>query len=189
MGGGILRQRNTEERTMIGFNGKRQLRRGLKTRKIYGRRLAIEPLEDRLALTWVGIPPTAITPPSSALAVTLNAQHDAAGSATIASTEVDYYSFVANTTGTYIISSTTPSSNLDTVLGVFSATGQRIAYNDDIAYPSNTDSSVTLSLVTGSRYYVGVTNYSTTSRGAYTWTIDGPATTTVPTDDSYENND
>jgi hypothetical protein len=174
---------------MIGFNDKRKLRKELKTRKIYGRRLAIEPLEDRLALTWVGIPPTTITPPSSAVAVTLNAQHDAVGSATIASTEVDYYSFIANTTGTYIISSTTPSSNLDTVLGVFSATGQRIAYNDDIAYPSNTDSSVTLSLVTGSRYYVGITNYSTTSRGAYTWKIDGAATTTVPTDDSYENND
>src|SRR4029079_9291979 len=27
------------------------------------------------------------------------------------------------------------------------------------------------------------------SRGAYNWSIDGPAVTTTPTDDSYENND
>ncbi len=174
---------------MIGFKSRRQRHRELKTRKTYRRRLTIEPLEDRLALTWVGIPPTIITPPSSAVAVTLNSQHDATGKATIASTEVDYYSFVTSATGTYVISSTTPSSKLDTVLGVFSASGARLAYNDDIAYPSNTDSRVTLTLTAGTRYYVGITNYSTSSRGAYTWTIDGPATTTAPTDDAYENND
>jgi hypothetical protein len=174
---------------MIGFKSKRRRTKDLKTRNAYGRKLAIEPLEDRLALTWVGIPPAVIAPPSSAVAVTLNSQHDATGTATIASTEVDYYSFVASATGTYVISSTTPSSNMDSVLGVFSVSGARLTYNDDIAYPSNTDSRVTMTLTTGARYYVGITNYSSNSRGAYTWTIDGPATTAAPTDDSYENND
>ena len=149
----------------------------------------MEILEPRLALTWIGVPPVAITPPSSALAVTLNSQHDASGTATIASTEVDYYSFTATTSGSYVISATTPSSNLDTVLGVLSSSGQRLTYNDDISYPSNTDSRVTVNLTAGTRYYVGITNYSSRSRGSYTWTIDGPAGTTTTPDDGYENND
>jgi hypothetical protein len=150
----------------------------------------METLEPRLALTWAGVPPTAITPPTNAVAVALTS-NDASGTASIATTEVDYYSFTATTTGSYVISATTPSSSVDTVLGVFSATGQRLSYNDDISYPSNTDSRVTINLTAGTKYYVGITNYSSNSRGAYTWTVDGPAvgTTTPTTDDAYENND
>lgn len=158
------------------------------SRAFRGRKLAIENLEQRLALTWVGIPPTSIIPPTNAVAVALQS-NDATGTASIASTEVDYYSFTATATGSYTISATTPSSNLDTVLGVFSASGQRLSYNDDISFPINTDSRVTINLTAGTKYYVGVTNYSSASRGAYTWTIDGPGTTTTPTDDAYENND
>ncbi len=153
-----------------------------------GRKLAIESLEPRLALTWAGVPPAAITPPAGALAVTLSS-NDATGTASIASTEVDYYSFTATASGSYVISATTPSSSLDTVLGVFSSTGQRLAYNDDISYPSNTDSRVTINLTAGQHYYVGITNYASFSRGSYTWTIDGPATGSTSTDDAYENND
>src|SRR6476469_5575297 len=164
-------------------------RHGNKNWKTNGsRRLCIETLEPRLALTWAGVPPTAITPPTGAVGVTL-AANDASGAATIATTEVDYYSFTATTTGSYVISATTPSSSLDTVLGVFSSTGQRLGYNDDISYPSNTDSRVTISLTAGTRYYVGITNYASSSRGAYSWSIDGPAGTTTTTDDAYENND
>jgi hypothetical protein len=152
------------------------------------RRLSMETLEPRLALTWAGVPPTVVTPPTGAVAVTL-AANDASGAATIATTEVDYYSFTATTTGSYVISATTPSSSLDTVLGVFSSTGQRLSYNDDISYPSNTDSRVTINLTAGTKYYVGITNYASSSRGAYSWTIDGPAGTTTTTDDAYENND
>jgi hypothetical protein len=150
----------------------------------------METLEPRLALTWAGVPPTAITPPTGAAAVTLSS-NDASGTAAIATTEVDYYSFTATTTGSFVISATTPSSSVDTVLGVFSSTGQRLTYNDDISYPSNTDSRVTINLTAGTKYYVGITNYSSNSRGAYTWSIDGPAagTTTPTTDDAYENND
>lgn len=138
-------------------------------------------------LTWAGVPPTAIAVPASPIAVALNSQNDASGSASIATTEVDYYSFTAGASGQYVISTTTPSSSLDTVLGVFSANGQRLAYNDDIAYPSNTDSRVTINLTAGSRYYVGITNYASASRGSYSWSIDGPAS--APSDDAYENND
>ncbi len=164
-------------------NGNNHRRRASPARRLY-----MEPLEQRLALTWAGVPPTAISVPTSPVAIAL-VQNDATGSATIATTEVDYYSFTAGTTGSYTISATTPSSSLDTVLGVFSSTGQRLTYNDDISYPSNTDSRVTLSLTAGTRYYIGITNYASSSRGAYTWTIDGPSTTATPTDDAYENND
>jgi hypothetical protein len=141
-----------------------------------------------LALTWAGIPPTAITVPTSQVAVTLNSQSDATGSASIATTEVDYYSFTATQTGAYKISATTPSSSVDTVLGVFSASGRRLAYNDDIVYGTNTDSQLTINLTAGTRYYIGITNYYTNSRGNYNWSIDGPSVVSV-TDDAYENND
>jgi hypothetical protein len=134
------------------------------------------------------VPPAAITPPTNAVAVTLNS-NDASGAATVATTEVDYYSFTATTSGAYIISATTPSSSLDTVLGIFASNGQRLGYNDDISFPSNTDSRMTLNLTAGQRYYVGITNYSSGTRGAYNWSIDGPAGTTTTTDDAYENND
>src|SRR6185503_1097649 len=121
-----------------------------------GRRLSIEPLEERLALTWAGVPPTSIAVPANAIAVALNSQNDATGSSAISTTEIDYYSFVAGSTGSYVISATTPTSSLDTVLGVFSVTGQRLSYNDDISYPSNTDSRVTMNLTAGTRYYIGI---------------------------------
>jgi hypothetical protein len=147
----------------------------------------MESLEPRLALTWAGVPPVSITPPSAA-SVTLNSQSDASGSASIAATEVDYLAFTARSTGSYTLSASTPSSNLDTVIGVFNSAGQRLSYNDDLA-STNTDSRLTVNLTAGSRYYFGVTNYATNSRGSYSWTIDGPAVSTTPTDDAYENND
>ncbi|HVT28105.1 MAG TPA: pre-peptidase C-terminal domain-containing protein [Lacipirellulaceae bacterium] len=192
---------------MITRRTRRSHKQSSSGRFIGGRRLRVECLEPRLNLTWVGIPPLAIAPPGGAAALTLNAQHDASGSASIAGTEVDYYSFTANASGTYTISATTPSSNLDTVLGVFSSSGRRLAFNDDISYPSNTDSRVTLNLTAGTQYYVGITNYAGYSRGSYTWMINGPGVTTTsgtttsgptsspantPTstpDDSYEDND
>ena len=162
-------------------------RGGANYRKAQSRRLSIESLEPRLALTWAGIPPAVIGIPASPVAVALNSQADASGNASIASTEVDYYSFTATSSGTYTIFASTPSSGLDTVLGLFSSSGQRLAYNDDIAYPTNTDSRMSVNLTAGTRYYIGITNYATSSRGGYTWTIDGPSV--VLTDDSYENND
>src|SRR4029078_8261768 len=96
-------------------------------------------LEPRLALTWGGIPPTSIAPPTNALAVTLNAHNDASGTAAIATTEVDYYSFTATRSGAYTISTATPTSSVDTVLGVFNSVGQRLTYNDDIVLCTHND--------------------------------------------------
>jgi hypothetical protein len=151
----------------------------------------IEQLEPRLALTWAGVPPTTISLPTTATSVTLSSTSTASGVASIATTEVDYYAFRATASGTYTIATTTPSSNLDTVLGVFSASGQRLAYNDDVNYPANTDSQVGVNLTAGTTYYIGITNYQSSSRGVYNWAITGPTSTTTPTttDDGYENND
>ena len=43
-------------------------------------------------------------------------------------------------------------------LGVFNANGQRLGYNDDIVTYYNTDSSLTLTLTAGQRYYVDHTH-------------------------------
>jgi hypothetical protein len=148
---------------------------------------SVEALEDRLVLTWSGIPPATIQPPASSVAVTLDAQADATGTAYIASSEVDYYRLTAPTSGAYHITATTPSSNLDTVLGVFNSSGARIAYNDDAAYPQTTDSDLTVNLQAGSSYYFGITKYTGSPTGKYTWLVDGPSGSV--TDDAYEEND
>lgn len=146
-----------------------------------------ERLEDRLALAWAGMPPNFITPPTGAVPVTFNSQGDAQGTASIAATEIDYYTFLAPRAGNYRITTQTPNSNLDTVIGVFNAGGQRMAYDDDT--PTSTDSDLTVALAAGGRYYVGITNYSGSPPGTYSWIIDGPATGTTVTDDSFEDND
>ena len=139
-----------------------------------------EVLEPRWTPAWAGIPPTTVSPPANTPAIVLNAQNDGSAATSIATTEVDYYSFTATQTGSYRIAATTPSSSLDTVLGVFSSTGARLAYNDDISR-TNYDSQLTINLTAGTRYYVGVTNYSSSTRGNYSLAIDGPTPTTTPT--------
>ena len=89
--------------------------------------------------------------------------------------------------GTYRLAASTPNSRLDTVLGVYSSAGGRLAYNDDVS-GSNRDSDLTVTLTAGSRYFFGITNYTGTSGGSYTWLVDGP-TAATPGDDAYENND
>src|SRR5207253_2792520 len=100
--------------------------------------------------------------------------------------EADYYAFTAPTTGSYRINATTPSSNLDTVLGVFSSSGSRLAYNDDIS-SSNRDSQLSVTLTAGGRYFVGVSNYTGTPGGSYSWLVDGPPAAVAPA--AYAQND
>jgi hypothetical protein len=146
----------------------------------------LESLEERLVLSWYGAPPSTLVPPTGAVSVGLNAQGDASGNAAISANENDYYTFVAPAGGPYRISALTPSSNLDTVLGVFSSSGTRLASNDDLSR-TNRDSQLTVTLTAGNRYYFGITNYTGTAGGSYTWQVDGPAT--GPADDSFEEND
>jgi hypothetical protein len=149
-------------------------------------RLRLEALEDRVTPSWRGVPPSRINLPANPVAVTLDAQRDAQGSAAITVNEVDYFTFVAPASGTYRLSALTPSSSFDTVLGVFNAAGARIAFNDDTS-AADLDSRLTVTLTAGARYYFGVTNYTGTPGGAYTWAVDGPAP--VAADDAYESND
>jgi uncharacterized protein with LGFP repeats len=68
---------------------------------------------------------------------------------------------------------------VDTVIAIYSASGNRLGYNDNIA-PGNTNSEVPVSLQGGQPYYFGVTNYITNNtHGPYTWSIDGPAHTAI----------
>lgn len=147
-------------------------------------------LEDRQVLSWSGVPPFFIPPPGNAVPVALDSQNDAQGTAAVSANENDFYSFTAPVTGTYVITATTPNSNLDTVLGLYARNGIRLAYNDDIA-ANDTDSRVTVTLIANSRYYFGITNYTGAPNGAYSWSVDGPTPTTPPptTDDTYEDND
>src|SRR5262245_31275020 len=111
-------------------------------------RLDVELLEDRLTPSWAGAPPSLITPPSSCVAVTLT-NNDASGSGVVSSGEVDYYRFTATASGSYTIHAVHQNSYLDSVIGVFNASGTRLAYNDDIAYPTTLDSRVKLTLTVG----------------------------------------
>ncbi|HZZ29027.1 MAG TPA: kelch repeat-containing protein [Pirellulales bacterium] len=139
------------------------------------RRTYFESLEDRRVLTWVAAPPATIAVPKVFTAVKLNASSSATGNAAISNSEIDYYSFTAGISGNYVVSATTPSSNLNSVLGVFSATGARLKYINDIS-SSNFDSRLAISLIAGTHYFVGITNNSGSPQGSYTWTINGPGT-------------
>ncbi|HQR09287.1 MAG TPA: leishmanolysin-related zinc metalloendopeptidase [Gemmatales bacterium] len=152
-------------------------------------RLLLESLEERLTPSWSSVPPSLIAPPASSTAVVQNSQGDATGNAGIATTEIDWYRFTALASGSATFQALTPSSNLDTVAALYSSTGIRLAYNDDITPGSNRDSRFTVNLNAGQTYYFGVTNYTRSAGGAYTWSIDGAGSGTTPTDDSYENND
>ncbi|MFO0845255.1 MAG: pre-peptidase C-terminal domain-containing protein [Gemmataceae bacterium] len=136
--------------------------------------------------SWGGVPPSVISPPANPVAVALDGLNDAQGDAAVTANEVDYYSFIAPVSGIYQLSALTPSSSLDTVLGVFTSAGSRIAFNDDIS-SFNRDSRLTVSLTAGQRYYFGITNYIGTAGGSYTWVVDGPSGGSA--DDGFEEND
>lgn len=146
----------------------------------------LETLEDRLALSWAGVPPAVVTI-STSTALTLGANGAATGTGAITHNETDFFHFTAPRSGNYRISALTPTSNLDPVLGVFSADGRRLAYNDDISR-TNTDSQLTINLTQGQRYFFGITNYTGTAGGSYTWSVQGPQSGPSG-DDSFEEND
>src|SRR5206468_820529 len=137
-------------------------------------RFRVESLEQRLLLSWGAVPPANIAVPRNSIGVNLDSQGDAQGWAWIARNEVDFYDFVAPRSGSYRVGAQTPSSNLDTVLAVFDATGRQIAHNDDSLPGVQTDSDLTVTLQAGNRYFFGITNYIRTGGGSYVWLVNGP---------------
>src|SRR4051812_12522795 len=118
------------------------------------RALRVEALEDRLTPSWSSVPPSLVSVPTLFTAATLNSGGDAGGSAAVTANEVDWYKFTG-AAGSYTLTASTPTSSLDTVIGIYNASGQRVAYNDDVSY-YNRDSRVTVTLPAGT-YYLGVT--------------------------------
>ena len=84
--------------------------------------------------------------------------------------------------GNYTFTATTPFSSVDTVIGVYNSSGNRVTSDDDSG--AGTDSQATTSLLAGNVYYFGVTNWQgNLNTGGYTWSINGPD------DDPYRDND
>jgi hypothetical protein len=124
-----------------------------------------------------------ISVPSAPVALTLNNQQVVSGSAAVTAGEVDYYSFTPAWSANYTLQASKNASQIDTILGLYNASGSRVAWNDDISN-SNTNSQVAASLVAGQKYFLAITNYTGTSNGNYTLGVKAALT-----DDAKENND
>jgi hypothetical protein len=132
-------------------------------------RPALESLEVRLNPSWGSIAPAILPNPSSFVTLTTSTPRPAA----ITNNEVDSYRFTAPSTGRFTIQTQTPNSVLDTVLGVYTTNRVRLASNDDANSDVRT-SSITLDMVRGRSYFIGVSNYSGTGGGSYSLLVTGP---------------
>ena len=146
-------------------------------------KLKFDVLEERALPSWAGTPPTIIAPPDTAGKVAITSSKPVKfANASITKNEVDFFTFVAPTTGSYNFEATTPKSDMDTVLGVFDTFGNRVAFNND--FGGGTDSSVNFSLLAGQKIFFGITNHTDTPGGKYRWQVTSPGA-----DDKYEEND
>ena len=140
-------------------------------------RLGVESLEGRDTPSWGPIPPSLVPIPASPAAVAFNSSGSATDSAAISSGEVDWYRFTVGA-GSYLFKATTPTSSVDTVIGLYNAAGRRVGYCDDMT-GTNTDSRLVVNL-SGGTYYLGVTKYVGTANGSYSWYIGAPTAITPP---------
>ena len=122
------------------------------------------------------MPPATIDLPDTSHAVALDGHGDAGGSARISTDETDWFR-VNVKAGKYTFVATTPNSDLDAVIAIYNADGERVAFNDDIG-SSNLNSRVTVTLPAG-KYFYGVTNFEGTEGGTYNWAILGPTPPTT----------
>ena len=112
-------------------------------------------------------PPSHLVPLPTPTVITV-APGQNLGSGSILNNEIDWYAFTAPKTGFYSITTSTPTSSLDTVVGLYDATGTLIASNDD---DNGTDSYVLQYLTQGQDYQFGVSNFSTGTSGAYDYNV------------------
>ena len=112
------------------------------------RTLNLETLETRLNPSWT-IPPKLIAIPA-ATDIALNSQQTVNTTASITKTEIDYYSFTPTWSATYKFQASRNASSIDTVMALYTSSGSRVAYNDDIS-SSNSDSLISTNLVAGQK--------------------------------------
>lgn len=135
-----------------------------------GCRLAVESLEHRDLMTWGSVPAT-ISWPSSVNVGEVN-PNGRQGQDRITNGEVDVYGFVAQRSGLYTFTAGQNGSQIDTIAGVFSWNGNRLAGNDD--FGASNDSKIEINLVAGTRYAFAITNYSGSAVGSYKWSMKAP---------------
>jgi len=128
------------------------------------------------AAAWPSTPPNQIAPfPPAAFGLDLS-NHVVQGSNSIVAQEIDWYTFVSPKTGSHSLSTSTPTSELDTVLAVYDGAGNRLAFNDDGTFAGDPlDSNLTVQLTEGVRYYFGITNWQgNATPGEYSFTVQAP---------------
>lgn len=164
-----------------GLGAKSRLGKSLKA-------LALEKLENREVPTINDLFPAMSDLLASGATVqtqdlTLNNQQKATYSASNGPGEVDLYTFSPAWSGNYRFTANQNQSSIDTVLAVYNADGERIAFNDDTT-SSNLNSTANVNLTAGVLYQVAVTSYDDQSTGDYTLGVSG-----LLQDDIRENND
>jgi hypothetical protein len=134
-------------------------------------RPALERLEERLAPAWASVPPARVAPtPPETVNVSLTFQGFGAMPAGNFQGRSTFVRFVAPRNGVYGFTATTPGSNVDTVIGVFTQLGFRIAHNDNADLVSG-DSYTEAVLRAGRVYYLGISNHVSSRAGTYSWMI------------------
>jgi hypothetical protein len=157
---------------------------------------SVEALEERTLLSWGATPPVVLRAPTNVTPAVLDSDNTAEGSAQISQAEVDYYSFVAPVSGSYLIAADASDTALNTVLGIYRQTGRRlrrVGFNNDSN--GTTNSELDINLQAGKRYIFGVTNLTGTQGGGYDWVVLGPEGQVQPQpsrpsqgDDTFEPN-
>lgn len=106
---------------------------------------------------------------------TLSSTRQPEGAGTISEPlEFDFFRFQAQATGIATVDVTaSESSALDTRLTVLSSDGAFLAFNDDIAYPLNTNSRLTIDVVAGQTYFLEVDGFESTT-GNYSLSVSSP---------------
>jgi hypothetical protein len=137
----------------------------------------LETLEARETPSWASVPPETVNLNAGAAdRIRINSfasDGNYVASNSITRQEIDYRTFVAQRSGSYTFEATTTAGRLDTVAALFSSTGKRLAFNDDINV-GNFNSRFSVNLQAGQTYVLGVTNHVSSGNGSYRVAITAP---------------
>jgi hypothetical protein len=122
---------------------------------------SVQPLASLATLSNNSIQSATPTPIALNQSIAANVGLD--GSLVVGPKDVDMYQFVAPSSRQYQFSTTTEVENsADTVMRVFDALGNQVAVNDN-ANSTTTASSVTVSMLAGQTYYIGISGAGSNS--------------------------